>query len=175
MRKLVFLLMVVATGLNAQDGIKTFRHEIKINTLNLLLGNPDLSYEYLPDSRSGVGFFANINVDKNRLWDYDYMLGPYYRFYTGKKHASGFFIEGGVVVFGERVVTGYYYDPETFTGHDIYVKEIGFGPSLAIGGKLIISEATVFEFFGGLGRNFRGTEHGSDIFSRFGISFGKRF
>lgn len=171
MRKLVFLFIMLATSLNAQ----VYQNEVKLNVVSLLLGNPDLSYEYLLSDRSGVGIFANVNVDDYRLWDYGFMAGPYYRFYTGKKYASGFFFEGGLTVFGERYAKDYYYDPVNNTGYTVFAKEVGFGPSLTIGGKIMMTNTAVFEFFGGIGRNFRTTDYSSDIFGRFGISIGKRF
>jgi hypothetical protein len=167
---LTVLLCMGLTMANAQDEVKVQRNEIKLNALNLILGNPELTYEYLIDANSGFGIFGNINIDNNRAMNYNYMAGMYYRLYVGGKYASGFFFEGGVTALG---VSDYHYN---YPGPDTEEKSNRFGPMVAIGGKFLIKRSIVFEFFGGIGRSmFSSGDDGDNAFPRIGISIGKRF
>lgn len=170
MRKLLFFFLILASTLNAQESANNYHHELRLNALNLVLGNPELDYEYLLNENSGAGIYASINVDNNKIFPYNFMAGPYYRLYVGSRYASGFFFEGTLSVIGEKVDK---YDPNTgsYSPYD----KIGFGPSVAIGGKFVIRKSVVFEFFGGIGRNFSADEFSADAFPRIGISIGKRF
>ena len=165
---LCFFSAVIAS---AQDvsGERTRSHEIKINALNLVLGNPELDYEYLINRNSGVGLSVNINMDKNEILPYNYMVTPFYRLYVGNREAAGFFFEGSLTVLEEDVST------YNMDGSTTYSKDLGFGPGIAIGAKFLIKSSIVFEFYGGLGRNFSAKEYGATTFPRLGVVIGKRF
>ncbi len=169
MKKLILFFLIAGTTLQGQNVTPTYRHELKLNALNLVLGNPELNYEYLLNSNSGVGFYVNGNIDHNHIWPYTYMAGLNYRLYVGGKYASGFFFEGGVNAIGI----------EDYDGYKEAERINGWGPSFAIGGKFLIKNTIILEFFGGLGRNFNTHEdrYGYDnpVFPRWGVSVGKRF
>ena len=170
MKYLVVICLVFCTiVINAQDA-RLKKNELKLNALMLVLGNPEIDYEYLINDNSGIGIAANVNLDNNKLISNNYMVLPYYRLYVGKYSAAGFFFEINAGVVSEEV---YRYDPINFeqTKED----KVGFGPGVAIGGKFLIRSSIVLEFFGGLGRNFSSDEYGSYAFPRVGVSIGKRF
>ncbi|HQN56474.1 MAG TPA: DUF3575 domain-containing protein [Saprospiraceae bacterium] len=168
MKKLILFFLLASTTLYGQDASGEYRHEIKLNGLNLVLGNPELDYEYLINSNSGAGLYANANIDRNHIWPFVYMAGAYYRLYLGGKHANGFFFEGGFNAIG--------FDDTEFGKNKV---SSGWGPSFGIGGKFLIKKTIVMEFFGGLGRNFKATDEYNNydipVFPRWGISIGKRF
>ena len=172
MKKLLLLLMVLYVGtVNAQENNKVYKNEISIDALHLVLGNVGLSYEYLINENSGFGLYGEFNVDNNRIWEIDAAYGINYRLYVGSRYASGFFLEGGL---GGYATTDYYNSKEETT----YL----LGPTFALGGKFVIRKQLVFQFFGGLGRNFINKKHDNSvyyedqiIFPRFGVSLGTRF
>jgi len=173
MKKLVIMagcLFIIWTASAQEVSIqKERKHEIKINALNLVLGNPELDYEYLINKNSGVGLSVNVNMDKNEILPYNYMVTPFYRLYVGNRDAAGFFFEGSLTVLEEDL--SIYNQDGTIT----YSKDIGFGPGVAIGAKFLIKSSIIFEFYGGVGRNFSARDYGATTFPRIGVSIGKRF
>ena len=163
----LLLLLIISITLNAQDRKP---NELKLNALMLVLGNPEIDYEYLINDNSGIGIAANVNLDNNKLISYNYMVLPYYRLYVGKYSAAGFFFEINAGVVSEEV---YRYDQ--ILNESVKEDKVGFGPGVAIGGKFLIRSNIVLEFFGGLGRNFSADDYGSYAFPRVGVSIGKRF
>lgn len=168
----LFIILILAVSLNAQEdkSVRIRSHEIKLNALMLVLGNPEVDYEYIINDNSAIGIAANVNLDNNKLISYNYMVLPYYRLYVGKYSAAGFFFEINAGVVSEEVSR---YDPNS--GEVLKEDKVGFGPGVAIGGKFLIKSSIVLEFFGGLGRNFSSDEYGSYAFPRVGVSVGKRF
>lgn len=167
---LLLCFLVSVSCLSAQEKEKVYKHEIKINALNLILGNPEIDYEYLIDANSGFGLYANFNVDKNRIWEFNYMTGLYYRLYVGNRYASGFFFEGGLSAYGLDEYIYNYPDPSREETKNY------FGPNVAIGGKFVINKSIAFEFFGGIGRSiFVSEDDYPSAFPRIGVSIGKRF
>jgi hypothetical protein len=172
MKKLLLLFMLVYVGtVNAQESNKVYKNEISIDALHLVLGNVGLSYEYLINENSGFGLYGEFNVDNNRIWEIDAAYGINYRLYVGSRYASGFFLEGGL---GGYTTTDYYNSKEETT--------FLLGPTFALGGKFVIRKQLVFQFFGGLGRNFISKDKDNSvyyedqiIFPRFGVSIGTRF
>ena len=175
MKKLILLICVAltATLTYAQEDTKLRSNEIKVNALTLVLGNPEISYERLLNENSGLGLSVNFNVANNQLLPYNYMIMPYYRLYVGSKRAAGFFFEGSLAYLSEEVES-YVYQGNGGYSYKIS-DETGFGVGVAIGGKFLIKKSIIFEFFGGLGRNFNANDDGSYAYPRVGVSIGKRF
>ncbi len=169
---MIICVALTATLTHAQEDTKLRSNELKVNALTLVLGNPEISYERLLNENSGLGLSVNFNVDNNQLLPYNYMIMPYYRLYVGSKRAAGFFFEGSLAYLSEEVST-YIYNGNN--GYTDTKDETGFGVGVAIGGKFLIKKSIVFEFFGGLGRNFNATDNGSYAYPRVGVSIGKRF
>lgn len=170
----LFVFLFISISLSAQDNgsVELRSHEIKINALTLVLGNPELGYEYLINESSGVGLAVNFNIDNNQLLPFNYMIMPYYRLYVGNKRAAGFFFEGSLAYLSEEVYT---YNYNGNNNYSYTTDETGYGVGVAVGGKFLIKKSIVFEFFGGLGRNFNANDYGSYAYPRVGVSIGKRF
>lgn len=97
MKKILFAI-VIFCSLNAfAQSESTFSytefHEPKINVGYLILGNFDVTYEYLLNEESGVGVNLMVPFDDYVEWNINYNLTGYYRFYFGDNYADGFFGE----------------------------------------------------------------------------------
>lgn len=154
----------------AANGNAISKHELKVNALYLVLGLPEVSYEYIINEESAVGISAAFSVEENM--GLDFMMTPYYRIYFGKKPAAGFFLEGNAAVFSEREVFGIYDNGNYYEEED---KAFGAGLGLGIGAKFMTKSGWIGEILGGLGRNFIEKDRISEIYPRFGITLGKRF
>lgn len=168
-KSLLFLLILFSTALFSQENKKIYNNELKLDALHLIFGNINLSYEFLLNENSGFTVYGEYNLDNNQLWDIQSGFGAAYRLYVGSRYASGFFVEGGV--------SGYVIDNEYYDEHRY---STSIGPTIALGGKFMIRQNTVFEFFGGLGRNFLPENDNkyydyTPVIPRFGVSIGRRF
>lgn len=148
-------------------------NEIKLNVVYLLAGIPEIGYEYLINSESGVGLDLMFAIDSDV--EFKFALTPYYRFYFGKKKAAGFFAEG----FGMLNVINYEYDYYSYDydgimEYDANESVTDFALGVAVGGKFLTNSGFIFEIYGGVGRNLF-NNNTDDFVPRFGITFGKRF
>jgi hypothetical protein len=175
MKKILFAI-VIFCSLNAfAQSESTFSytefHEPKINVGYLILGNFDVTYEYLLSEESGVGVNLMIPFDDYVEWNINYNLTGYYRFYFGDNYADGFFgevfanlnsVEDRIEVEGGR------------QDKDITDLALGFSG----GYKLVSSGGVVLEAFLGGGRNLfseYNSERNFDFVLRAGLNVGYRF
>lgn len=124
----------------------------------LLIAVPmiNVSYERLINKDMGIG--VNTMVTLSDEVDDFKQFSPYFRYYMGKKYASGFFFEGFVPVTLQN--DAYYsYQYDDYTNSYYYINNakkntttvgIGFG----VGGKWIIKDRLVIEASGGIARRF---------------------
>ncbi|WP_027388615.1 DUF3575 domain-containing protein [Chryseobacterium gregarium] len=148
-------------------------NEIKINLIAPLLGAVEAGYERHLNRHSSLGISAFFVYDDTKNEDMNYYVSPYYRYYFGKKYASGFFAEG----FGMFTSTDgkkiYSADRLTFTENK-EVSDVALGAGL--GYKLVTKKGLVFEANAGYGKllfNADKTDH--DVVAKFGVSIGYRF
>jgi hypothetical protein len=148
-------------------------NEIRLNLIAPLAGAVEAGYERLLSKNSSVGISGFYVYDNTENEDLNYYISPYYRYYFGKKYASGFFVEGfGMFtsIDGKKI-----YSPDhlTFTENkDVYDVALGAG----LGWKLVTKKGLVFEANAGYGKllfNSVKTDH--DIVAKFGLSIGYRF
>ncbi len=167
MKKIMLATLLVCLSLQSysqEDKTQTSKHEIKLNALLTLLGVPEVSYEYLLNEESSVGLSVLFSAEDN--YNIDFALTPYYRFYFGKKPASGFFVEGfGMLNIG---------DTDSYDVGFSQPTETDFALGLAIGAKFLTKKELIFEIYGGAGRNLFNS-NSFDGVPRFGLSIGKRF
>jgi hypothetical protein len=198
MKKITLLLCLLISGLALaqektvekapellQDVNK--KHELKLNTFNLIvLSSLDVSYEKLVNRNSsfGVSLFYNFNdINDDLYFPKKFSLTPYYRwFFTEKRFARGFFVEGfgSLNTFEER--SYYYYNG--YNDGDI-IKETNFAIGISVGGKFVIKSGFVAEVYFGVGRNLFNNNSNNNhddsyslennIITRGGISLGYRF
>lgn len=148
-------------------------NEIRVNLFTPLAGAVEVGYERILNKKSSVGISGFFVFDNRKEEDMNYYISPYYRYYFGKKYASGFFAEGfGMFtsIDGKKI---YSTDHSTFTENkDVYDLALGAG----LGWKLVTKKGFVFEANAGYGRlifNADKTDHNQVI--KLGLSIGYRF
>ncbi|MGE8556689.1 MAG: DUF3575 domain-containing protein [Chryseobacterium jejuense] len=149
------------------------KNEIKLNLIAPLSGAVEVAFERHLNKHSSLGISTFIVYDHTKEKDMNYNISPYYRYYFGKKYASGFFVEGfGMFtsIDGKKI---YAADNVTFTENkDVYDLALGAG----LGWKLITKKGFVVEANLGYGKlmfNANKTDH--DVVAKYGLSIGYRF
>jgi len=177
-KKLLQLIVLLAFySVNAQSETDTNpyqkNNEIKLNLLSPLSGAVEVGYERFLNKNSSLGISAFKVYEHSTNDDMNYYISPYYRYYFGKKYASGFFVEGfGMFtsIDGKKI---YAADNVTFTeGKDVYDLALGAG----LGWKLVTKKGFTFEANTAYGRlifNANKTDH--DQVLKLGVSVGYRF
>ncbi|WP_276878090.1 DUF3575 domain-containing protein [Chryseobacterium joostei] len=147
--------------------------EIKLNLIAPLSGAVEAGFERYLNKNSSLGISAFMVYDNTKEDDLNYFISPYYRYYFGKKYASGFFAEGfGMFtsIDGKKI---YAADNIAFTeGKNVYDLALGAG----LGWKLVTKKGIVFEANAAYGRlvfNADKTDHDQVI--KLGLSMGYRF
>lgn len=175
-----FLLLIILfafCSVNAQNETDSNpyqkNNEIKLNLISPLFGAVEGGFERHLNKNSSLGISAFIVYDNKENEDLNYYISPYYRYYFGKKYASGFFAEGfGMFtsIDGNKI---YAADNVTFTEKkDVYDVALGAG----LGYKLVTKKGLVFEANAAYGKllfNADKTDH--TIVAKFGLSVGYRF
>ena len=180
--KKTFLLVIILfafNSVNAQNENGTDanpyqkKNEIRLNLIAPLAGAVELNFERHLNKNSSLGISAFFVYDNTENEDLNYYISPYYRYYFGKKYASGFFVEGfGMFtsIDGKKI---YAADNVTFTENkDVYDVALGAG----LGYKLVTKKGLVFEANAGYGKllfNADKTDH--TVVAKFGLSVGYRF
>ena len=103
MKKTLFVLLFVGITCYGQTE-KSFlepdsknRTEVKVNALSIALGAIDLEFERTINQNSSIGLAFVTKVfeyDGFNFFDYDNSISGFYRYFLGKKYASGLFLEG---------------------------------------------------------------------------------
>lgn len=179
--KRTFLLVIILlafNSVNAQNNETNGdpyekKNEIKLNLISPLSGAVEVGFERYLNKNSSLGISAFKVYDDTKEKDMNYYISPYYRYYFGKKYASGFFAEGfGMFtsIDGKKI---YAADNITFTeGKDVYDLALGAG----LGWKLVTKKGFAFEANAAYGRlmfNANKTDH--DQVVKLGLSVGYRF
>ena len=178
MRTLFLILSII---LMAQQGFAQKRlgsdskkNEVRLNTLYLPAGYPELTYERALGRKSAIGITAGGFIGSpgpNYATDMitsDFAFLPHYRYYFGKRITSGFFIENNINIFYNEYDLG---DENGF----------GVGLGLAVGAKFNLNNNWSVDLVTGGGLNFQQEPCENsyycfpDAYPRLGISLGKRF
>jgi len=176
---LLFIFLFAFCSMKAQAQSETDansyqkNNEIKLNLISPLMDAFEVGYERFLNKNSSLGISAFKVYEHSTNDDMNYYISPYYRYYFGKKYASGFFAEG----FGMFTSTDgkkiYEADNVTFAeGKDVYDLALGAG----FGWKLVTKKGFVFEAnaaYGKLVFNADKTDHDQVI--KLGLSVGYRF
>lgn len=178
MRKRFILLALTLIGVNgfSQEKNETTdfkKNELKINGLFMIIGSFDVAYERILNEESAAGIAIEIPFDKDNF-DLKFSATPYYRYYFGKKPASGFFGEA----FGSfNIINDYVYFEDDFNYTEENKTLTDFALGLGLGGKWVTKKGLIFELNAGIGRNlFNGKyERDYEIIGRGGITVGYRF
>lgn len=176
---LLFIILFAFCSIKAQAQSETDansyqkNNEIKLNLISPLMDAFEVSYERFLNKNSSLGVSAFKVYEHSTNDDMNYYISPYYRYYFGKKYASGFFAEGfGMFtsIDGKKIYSA---DRLTFTENkDVYDLALGAG----LGWKLVTKKGFVFEANAAYGRlvfNADKTDHDQVI--KLGLSVGYRF
>lgn len=148
-------------------------NEIKLNLISPLSGAVGVDFERYLNKNSSLGISSLFVYDNTKEDDMNYYISPYYRYYFGKKYASGFFAEGFGMFTSIDGKKMYAADNITFTeGKNVYDLALGAG----LGWKLVTKKGFVVEANAGYGRllfNADKTDHNQVI--KLGLSIGYRF
>lgn len=149
------------------------KNEIKLNLIAPLSGAAEIGFERYLSKHSSLGISAFAVYDNTKEDDLNYYISPYYRYYFGKKYASGFFVEGFGMFTSIDGKKMYAADNATFTeGKNVYDLALGAG----LGWKLVTRKGLVFEANTSYGRlifNANKTDHNQVL--KLGVSIGYRF
>jgi hypothetical protein len=149
------------------------KNEIKLNVAYVLIGHPEITYERFLSDESAIGLSAAFSIDKDVPFNYSGIA--YYRFYFGKKPASGFFIEANGGVFSVRYEYHDYHTPE-YQEIISRINDTGTGAGAALGVKFITKKGWVGEFvIGGLRTFMFDNKNNLSIYPRLGLTIGKKF
>ncbi len=182
MKKIILaaFLSLSILGVNAQETEPVQdvqdRNEFKINALYLVLGAIDVTYERLLNEESGVGVSVFIPFDDEINGDINYYISPYYRFYFGKKYATGFFVEGfGMLNSYNNNTVAFNSDFDIISTNEKNVTDFALG--IGVGGKWVTSRGMFAEVNFGVGRNLFNNNEFDDyeIVGKAAISIGIRF
>lgn len=175
MKKILFvtLLFVISQKALTQESIYK-KHEFKINAAYVLGSLPEIGYAFILNDESTIGVDLLISI-KDDVEPF-FALTPNYRFYFGKKRASGFFAETFAMLnTTESVqVDAYSQIPGTGIGMGGDNKETDLALGVSVGGKFLTKKGFLFEIYAGLGRNLF-NNRSLEMIPRLGVSFGKRF
>ncbi|GAB1855171.1 hypothetical protein MHTCC0001_00040 [Flavobacteriaceae bacterium MHTCC 0001] len=151
-------------------------HEAKINSLFLILGAFEVSYERTLNEESAFGIDVFLPFDDDIKDDINYYISPYYRLYISNNYASGFFIEGfGMLNSTKNLII----DTSDVIGTNLNEDNItDFALGVAIGGKWLTKSGFIGELNLGIGRNLFNEENDrldSELVGKAGIKVGYRF
>ncbi len=177
----LFALSLFSININAQEKEEVSQikgnNELKINGLYLVAGGAEITYERILSDETALGLSIAFDIDNDNF--YNFGAFPYYRFYFGKKRAGGFFVEGNGAVLVDQ------FEKEvtiTTNGNNgsININDIGdlktrFGLGIAVGGKFLSRNGWIGELSLGFGRVFGVENDASKVYTRAGITIGKRF
>ncbi|AZA84359.1 DUF3575 domain-containing protein [Chryseobacterium lactis] len=172
---LIILFAFYSVNAQSETGTDPYQknNEIKLNLISPLSGAVEAGFERHLNKHSSLGISGFVVYDHKKDEDMNYYISPYYRYYFGKKYASGFFVEGFgafTSIDGKKV---YAADNLTFTKNkDVYDVALGAG----LGYKLVTKKGLVFEANVGYGKllfNADKTDH--SVVAKYGLSIGYRF
>ena len=157
----IFTIFTVLFSLRAQE--RNSQQESGSERKNDILADPillisvpmiNVSYERLISQNMGIGVNAMITLNDD-VDDFR-QVSPYFRYYLGRKYASGFFFEGFVPITNSltevytEINENNYYSYNYIGDQNITTVGVGFG----VGGKWVIKDKLVIEASGGIARRF---------------------
>lgn len=145
-----------ANTIQAQEIEKARKNDILADPV-LLIAVPlaNISYERLISQNKGIGVNTMIKLN-NKDKDFK-QFSPYFRYYMGKKYASGFFFEGFIPITIQNDINYIYEDYSDLSYQNISRTNKSFttvGIGFGIGGKWLINNKLVIEASGGIARRF---------------------
>ncbi len=97
MKKLIISVFLMGCISMSAQNTNSNHSEIKLNVLSTILGTVEIEFERTlnSDSALGISLFSTFDdTGKAFSYDYDSGINGFYRYYFGKKYASGIFVEG---------------------------------------------------------------------------------
>ena len=161
---IIFIALLFSASAFAQEDFP--RNELRVNVFpSLVFLFPEITYERILNENFSIGVSAGLSTLPEPVFR-DFSIIPFCRFYLDENLARGFFAEINAAFFasGSGPVAG---DPShPFSRFGYANLGVGFG----LGWKTITRNDWVWDFMIGGGRAF-----GGGVYSRFGITLGRRF
>lgn len=171
MKKLLIILFLCFTVNSfAQEKEEKNRTEIKFNLFSIARQSIDFEFERTLNNYSSVGMSFRQSYSVGHSSD----IAAFYRYYLGKKYASGFFIEGfGMYQSNKELVN------KTFSFGSLNVLELksDFALGVGIGYKWVSKNGLILQANLGAGRNLINgkNSYGELHPGKAGLSIGYRF
>lgn len=163
---LTVLLLTINVLVSAQEK----NNEIKVNVGVLIFEGIEVTYERILNNNSSIGIsYASLLNTKHKNDYLDWYLSPYYRYFLGKKRASGFFFEG----FGMLNSTNRNLSLDCGSSVDESITDFALG--LGMGSKWVTKGGFVGELNIGLGRNLFDNRGDLKLVGKIGVTLGYRF
>jgi hypothetical protein len=137
-----------------------------VSPFDLLFPALNVSYERLLDEDAGVGInliaFLGGNSNEEGTTSFT-QFAPYFRYYAGKKYASGFFVEAFLPITSYKIneysyTSSYSSNNNGFYSYSNYayqeISKTSLGLGFGLGGKWITKRNILFEVSGGVARLF---------------------
>jgi hypothetical protein len=177
MKKLLTVLFLCFTMHSfAQEAPKKNRTEIKFNLFSSIRDAVEFEFERTLNTHSSIGISFFSSFDENNIIGYEKSISIFYRYYLGKKYASGFFIEGfGMYNSADRFVASSFTPPSTLTRGYNGLNDFALG--LGAGYKWVSKKGLVLQANLGIGRNLFNADIGeqNETVGKIGVSIGYRF
>ncbi len=157
-----------------QSIIDSKKNELKLNTLFLIGGYPELSFERALGKKFAIGISLGAFIGSagpNYATDIltaDVSILPYFRYYFGKRRTAGLFLENNINISSRE-------------GCFDRSQEWGVGLGLGAGYKHIVGKSWSIELIAGGGFNTvqescaNSSLFFPDMYSRLGVTIAKRF
>lgn len=147
------------------------RTEVKFNALSVSLNAIDFEFERTLNNHSSVGISFKHTFNSGRYSE----IAAFYRYYFGKKHASGFFVEGFGMYHSKHASLRGVLAPLSANGSRQFSYDFALG--VGIGYKWVSKTGLILQAHLGAGRNiFNGKKSYGELFpGKAGISIGYGF
>ena len=148
-------------------------NEIKIDLFYALFGMPELTYERIFANNRGAGISMFLGFS-TKYTAFNFGAIPYYRYYFGRRKASGLFLEANTAIL--KVADNEKNRPTFSAGgsYDRISNNTLFGIGGAIGAKFLTRAGFTGEVYLGAGKTLTDSEF-VKTYARFGYTLGKRF
>lgn len=137
-------------------------NELKINTLFIALGLPEITYERILGTNRGIGVALVIGTNNDYL--VKYAINPFYRWYFGQKKANGFFVETNMNAIYQKE-----------SSYDDDERGMKFSAGVVGGAKFFSRNGVFGEAYLGYNRALGGARLLGFTYPRMGLTIGKRF
>jgi len=179
MKKTIFFVLLITSVISYGQETKVKsdknRTEIKLNLYSLSNQAIDFEFERTITSRSSFGLSFFTSLEEDNSIGYENHISAFYRYYLGKKYASGFFIEGFGMYNSVDYVSSVSAIPPLFEIKKGYDSVNDFALGLGVGYKWVSKKGIILQANLSIGRNIFNYDLGEKVVGKIGVSIGYGF